>query len=256
MFEKQRGPFTASALPPLCPVHTPLLARPVAEADTHARRSPLDALLTGLAADVDQATFALPPSLPDLRPFTWAGWTATPRFSYHVRLGGDLRAGYSGTTRRLVQNEAAAFEVVEDEAHVGAAVRLMADAYRRAGGTLGLDEAAVTRLGAAVSEAGLARTFAALRAGAPEAALVIATDGRTGVNWITGSAPGPAMAVLVDAVAHRLAEAGASTFDLGGANVPTIAEFKRKFGAALVPTPQVRTVTHPALRLADRLRRR
>ena len=39
-----------------------------------------------------------------------------------------------------------------------------------------------------------------------------------------------------------------------GANVPTIAEFKRRFGPTLAPAPVVRRVTHPALRLLDRLR--
>lgn len=256
VFEKRRGPLRASALPPLCPVHTPLLARPVAEADTHARRSPLDTLLARLAGDLDQATFALPPSLPDLRPFTWAGWEATPRFGYHLRLGDVFRAGYSGSTRRLIANEAESFEVVEDAAFVGVAVRLMAEAYRRRSEALGLDERAVARLGAQVVEAGLARSFAALRDGIPEAALVVATDGRTSVNWFTGSVPGPAMTVLLDAVAHRLGDEAIEVFDLGGANVASIAEFKRKFGAALVPTPQVRLVTRPALRLVDRLRRR
>lgn len=253
VFEKRRGPFTASALPPLCPVHTPLLARAVPEADTHARRSPLDALLGGLAETVDQATFALAPSLPDLRPFAWAGWTATPRYSYHLRLGGDLRAGYSRSTRHRVRRHRPEYEVVEDAAYAEASVRMMADAYRRGGSDLGLDTDAVVRLAEAVAEVGHARTFAALRDGTPEAALTIPTDGRLAVNWMTGSVPGPAMTVLLDAVFHRCADAGVETFDLGGANVPSIAEFKRQFGADLVPTPQVRLVTHPALRLGDRL---
>ena len=35
VYEKRRGPFVASALPPLCPVHRPLLTVPLAEAASH-----------------------------------------------------------------------------------------------------------------------------------------------------------------------------------------------------------------------------
>ena len=62
------------------------------------------------------------------------------------------------------------------------------------------------------------------------------------------------MSVLLADVLGRLAHEGAETFDFAGANVPGIAEFKRKFGGTLAPTFLVRTVRHPALRLLDRLR--
>ena len=252
VFDKRRGPFRAAALPPLCPVLRPLLAAPLAEAASHARDSPLDRLLARLDGQAHQLTLALADD--DLRPYLWAGWTATPRATYRLDLGGDLRAGYSSAVRRTVRAHAGAFEVVEDPDLAAESVRLMAESYRRGGADLGLDERAVVGLAGAFGAAGLARTFAARRRGAVEAAVTVATDERTAYYWVAGGRPGPAMTVLMDHVLGTLAEAGVGTFDWCGANVPSIAEFKRRFGSALAPAPLVRRVTHPALRVLDRLR--
>ena len=96
----------------------------------------------------------------------------------------------------------------------------------------------------------------ARRDGVPEAGLAALTDGRTAHYWLAGSVPGAAMTVLLAEAFTRLAEEGVTTFDFAGANTPSIAEFKRKFGSTLVPYARARCVSHPALRLADRLRSR
>lgn len=256
MFEKRRGPFRAAALPPLCPVHAPVLVRPLREADVNARRSPLDRLLTDLARRYDQATLALPPAYADVRPFTWTGWTATPRYTHRLGLDGDLESGFSTVVRRTVRQEADAFTLEEDARHAETTIALTESAYRRRGEAGGIDGAAARQLATAAVEAGLARAFAATRpdASTPEAAVLVATDGRTAYDWIAGSAPGPAMTVLLADVLDRLQREGVEAFDFAGANVPGIAEFKRKFGGRLTTTYLVRTVSHPALQLLGRLR--
>ena len=252
LFEKRRGPLRAGALPPLCPVLRPLLAAPLDEAASHRRDSPLDRLLARLDGQAHQLTLALGDD--DLRPYTWAGWTATPRQTYRQPLAGDVRAGYSSSVRRAVRAQAGAFDVVEDGALAATAVDRMAASYRRSGAPLGLDLAAVYGLARSFVEAGLARVFAARRGGAVEATVAVATDGRTAFYWIAGGAPGPAMTVLADHALQRLAADGVETFDWVGANTPSIAEFKRRFGAALAPAPVVRRVPHPALRALGRFR--
>ena len=252
VLEKRRGPFRAAALPPLAPVWRPLLADAPAEAQTHARASPLDALLKRLDGEADQLTLALLDD--DLRPYAWAGWTATPRATYRLGLGGDLDAGFSSAVRRTVRKEAGAFDVVEDGALAAQAVRLMLASYKRGGGDLGLDPSAVAGLAEAFVAAGLARVFAARKGGETEAAVVAATDGRTAFYWVAGSAPGPAMTVLLAHTLRQLAADGTSAFDFCGANTPSVAEFKRRFGPTLAPAPIVRRVTSPALRLLSRLR--
>ena len=251
VLDKRRGPFTAAALPPLAPVWRPVLAGAPTEAETHARTSPLDALLARLGDAADQATLALGDG--DLRPYLWHGWTVTPRSTYRLDLSGDVGAGFSAATRRAVRKEAGGFEVVEDGALSTEAVARMVAAYRRGGAPLGLDEGAVAGLARAFTEAGLARTFAARRGGQTQAAVVVAHDGRTAFYWVAGSAPGPAMTVLLADVLGRLQADGVAAFDFCGANTPSIAEFKRRFGPALAPAPLARRVSHPALRVLDRL---
>ena len=249
LFEKRRGPFRAASLPPLCPVLRPLLAQPLSQAASHRRDSPLDRLLVRLDGEADQLTLALGDD--DLRPYTWAGWTAQPRSTYVSDLTRD--PAYSSTVRRTLR-QSGAFELVEDAGHAAQAVRLMAAGYRRGGAALGLDERAVAALADAMGGAGLARTFAAVQGESVQAAVVVATDGRRAFYWIAGSVPGHAMTVLVDHVLRQLAAEGAETFDWCGANTPSIAEFKRRFGPRLAPAPLVRRVTHPVLRVAERFR--
>ena len=254
VYEKRRGPFVASALPPLCPVHRPLLAAPLAEAASHRRDSPLDALLARLGAEVDQAMLALADG--DLRPYAWAGWTVTPRSTYHLPLDGDVTACFSSDVRRRIRRDSPDYEVVEDPALAVEAVRLIQASYRRHDLDLGIGEARMTGLAEAFQHAGLARTVAARRDGVVEAAVVIATDGRTAFYWIAGSTPGPAMTVLLGQTLPQLADEGHTVFDFCGANTPSVAEFKRRFGPVLAPAPLARLVAHPVLRLADRLRAR
>lgn len=251
LFERRRGPLRGAALPPLCPVLRPLLAEPLREAETHRRASPLDRLLERLDGEAHQWTLALGDD--DLRPYTWAGWTAQPRATYVSDLDGDPQAGYSSGVRRTLR-QSGAFAVERDDDATAEAVRLMAASYRRGGGALGLDEGAVVDLARAFVRAGLAETWTARRGGAVEAAMTVARDGRRAFYWIGGSRPGPAMTVLAGAILARLAAEGVATFDWCGANTPSIAEFKRRFGPRLAPAPLVRRVTHPALRLLDRFR--
>ena len=225
---KRRGPFCAAALPPLAPVWRPLLEAIPTEAQTHARTSPLDRLLSDLEGAADQLTLLLEDD--DLRPYAWGGWTATPRSTYRLGLKGDLEAGFSSAVRRTVKKEAGAFEVIEDGALAAEAVALMTDSYRRQGSDLGLEDGAVIGLAQAFVEAGLARVVAARRGRDLEAAIVVAHDGRTAFYWIAGSVPGPAMTVLLADTLSRLAADGLEVFDFCGANTPSIAEFKRRFG--------------------------
>ena len=70
---------------------------------------------------------------------------------------------------------------------------------------------------------------------AAEAGLIVLHDANSAYYWIAGSKPGPAMTVLIGNVLTELKQAKFNTFDFVGANTPSIAEFKRRFGPVLTP---------------------
>lgn len=258
LFEKRRGPFRGAALPPLVPLVTPLLDAPLRDADVHHRRSALDALLGLLSEAFHQTTLVLHPSLADARPLLWAGWTVEPAYTYRLDLRAQqpLTKGWSSTPKHTLKKEAGHFAIAEGVDEIGAAAMLVEGSHDRQDHGMGVTAEVLTALARALAEAGLLQVFVARQDGTPEAGLFVLTDGRAAHYWLAGSVPGPAMTVLVGAVLARFRDDGVAYFDFVGANTPSIAEFKRKFGGALVPYFRARYTAHPALRLLDRLRPR
>lgn len=257
LFEKRMGPYRAAALPPLVQYVTPLLKAELRETDVHHHRSPLDALLAVVAEAFDQAQLLLHPSLTDVRPLQWAGWRVEPAYTYRL----DLRAaetvttGWSSNPKRTLKKERDAFEVTEGAAWTSEAVALVEASHARQEQSLGVAPETAWTLAQGLAEDGLVRTFVAHRGGTAEAGLLVLTDGRTAHYWLAGSTPGPSMTVLLGHVLGQLRDEGVAYFDFVGANTPSIAEFKRRFGAALVPYFRARHTARPELRLLERLRR-
>ena len=257
VYEKAAGPYRAAALPPYGEFVTPVLAGPLSAADVHRRSSPLDALAAALAERVHQASLRPHPALADVRPLAWAGWTLTPAYHMEAPLGGETGTDAWGRyTRKAVRRHADDYEVQAGREHVGAVVDLAAESLAAKG--LGHAPTAPCRqLAAALVEAGQAQAFVAVSAeDTVEAGAVIVFGGPTAHYWMVGSRPGPAMTVLLAHVAAEAVQAGCTTLHLGGANVPSVAEFKRGLGGALVPVVRARFVRGVLPRLRDAWARR
>lgn len=256
VFEKRRGPFRAAALPPLVPYVTPLLDTPLRETDVHYRRSSLDALLGLIGGAFHQSSLVLHPSLGDARALQWAGWDVRPAYTYRLALRdrASATAGWSSTPKHTFKTQAEHFTVHEGPEGIPDVVALVAASHDRQDYVLGIAENTASSLALALTDAGLLRVFVARREAVAEAGIFVLSDGRTAHYWVAGSTPGPAMTVLVGQVLGRLRDEGVAYFDFVGANTPSIAEFKRKFGGTLVPYLRARHTAHPALRLLDRLR--
>lgn len=233
--ERRRLGARALAQPPALPYSPPLLDAAPKEADVTMQRSPLGPLAAALAARYAQATVALPPAWPDARPLAWNGWALATRYTSVARLDERPFLDWSGGARRRAQAHAGAFEVELGPAHVGDAVRLQVASYARKGLALRESEAALRRVADAMSDAGLVQAAVAKRDGAVEAAALFAVDGPSATYWLSGSAAGPAMTVLFAHAERELAAAGVRTLDLGGANVPGVAQFKRGLGGRVRP---------------------
>ena len=253
--EKARGPLRALALVPATPEAPPLVARPASGAEVHGRETPLDALIGTLTERFDQAALALG-AWPDARPFAWAGWDVQTRYTYRLRLDADAPERWSKTTRWAARKHADAYAIEWDRSHAARAAALEVAAYDRKAHPLGLAPEALGDVALALIDTGLARAAGArnVASGEVEAAAVWAVDGERAWYWTAGSLPGPAMTVLLDRAVRDLASGGAEALDWGGANVPSVAEFKRKRADDLVPVLTVRHVGPRWLRAAQALR--
>ncbi|MEM6289385.1 MAG: GNAT family N-acetyltransferase [Bacteroidota bacterium] len=252
VFEKQAGPFRAAALPPYAEFVTPVLRAPLAAADVHRSASGLDAIAEALGARVHQASLRLHPSIQDVRPLTWAGWTASVAYHMEAPITGEAGTEAWGRyTRKTVRRHADTYVIREGRDQIPAVVDLAASSMAAKG--MGHPPAdACVRIAEALADAGQARAFVAVSeaTGDIEAGVVVAHGGETAYYWMVGSAPGPAMTVLLAHVAQVMQAAGCTRLHLGGANVPSVAEFKRGFGGELMLVVRARFV-RGALRLRE-----
>ena len=254
VFEKRWGPLRIAVLPPFVQYVSPLLDGPLREADVHAHRSPLDALAELLSTSFDQASLVLHPSLEDVRALQWGGWQLKPASTYHVTLGASPTKGWSSNPKRTLKSEGDQYEIETGAEGIDALCDLVLASHDRQGQSVGAAPEALRRMMQGATGAGLTRILVARRDGVPEAGLAVLTDGRTAHYWLAGSVPGAAMTVLLAGAFTRLAAEGVTTFDFAGANTPSIAEFKRRFGGVLVPYFRARYTRHGVLRLLNRLR--
>ncbi|HIG74312.1 MAG TPA: GNAT family N-acetyltransferase [Bacteroidetes bacterium] len=253
-WEKRRGPIRALALPPATPYVAPLVAEWPREAEIVRQRTALGGLARDLAGDVQQATLALPPDWRDARPFAWAGWRLETRYTAVADPSGDPLARWSHGTRQRARRHADTYQLREGSAEIAHAASFQVQSYERKSLALGISADTLATLGETLVELGLARAFGAYRDGACEAAALFAVDGPRAIYWLSGSEPGPAMSVLFLHAMTALAADGVTTLDLGGANVPGVAQFKRQLGGELAPVVVARWVGPRWLRAAQSFR--
>ena len=243
--------------PPLTFDAPVLLATLPDAARVHARTSVLDTLAAAVEAEARVVLWTLPPGLADARPLRWRGWTTSLLYTYVLSLSGedDVMARWSAGTRRRYARDRAALDVREDVAAAPEIGALLAARYAEQGKRLMPHGAGLDGYVRALIDAGVARLWAARdRQGDVAGGLVVLRHGARAHYWLAASRPGPAMTCLVGEACQALRAEGVTAFDLGGANTPSIAEFKRRLGASLVP--YVRAVAarprllalHPALR--------
>lgn len=255
-YEKRRGPYRLAVVPPLTPTTPFVLAEPPAEAEVHARASLLDVLIDGLAGRFHAQAFRLQPSLTDVRPFTWAGYTAEPRYTYARAFQSpeDVLASAGRGVRKRMRRDAGGFELREEPGRLDALGRLEAEGYARQGTAPPVRWDRQAALYRAVLASGRARLFVLHDADGPAAAQAVVRDGRSAVFVNGASRPGPAMTVLTVRVGERLVGDGVRRIDLGGANMASIAEFKRGFGMPFVTSFAVTRIGRPGLRAVSLLR--
>jgi len=230
---RQRGPIKDFGLPLFTPYSGVELPE-TTEASIHAKNDPLAGLAILLESRFDRIRIHLPPTVEDVRPLQWRGWNVSPLFTY-VLAPGSGQAAWSAGARRTLRKSGEDYRVrIEPEA-AGDVVNLMLESYRRQGRTTPADPGILTHACRSLIQSGDADCVVARDGHGEAAAGIILLHGpESSYYWIAGGVPGPAMTVLMAFALEFLADKGTKAFDMVGANTPTIAEFKRRFGPTLV----------------------
>ncbi len=253
---RRRGPYSEVVIPAFTPYSGFLLRDPMRETDVHARRAPLEHLLESIEANYHVIRIHLPPGLDDIRPAVWRGWTPLPLYTYEHELSAseDPTNGWSSSTANYFRQHAEEFDLVEPSAAVCAS--LCAVSYGRSGREPPMRTDRIRHFLERLTNDGDVVIYGALGKDSNEieAAVAVPRDDRSAFYWIAGSLPGPAMTVLVGKLFEHLARQGTNRFDFVGANTPSIAEFKRKFGSRLAPYQRIERFTRAELRLLHTLK--
>lgn len=253
VYEKRRGPYRLAVVPPLV-AETPILLREPLGGE--ARRPEIAALAEALAAEYPAAALRLPVGWTDARPFQWAGFQATPRYTYAGPLlpPDDALARAGRGVRQRVRRDGPAVTHAEAPDALDALLALDAAGAARRGDAETATPAMRTGL-ASLLDAGAARLFA-LRdeTGEIVGAQALVTDGRAAAVVLGASRPGPAMTVMTMALQEALYADGLVSLDLVGANLPGVAEFKRAFGLPLAVQYRVTRLARPELRALSLVR--
>ncbi len=257
MHWRRRGPYAEVVVPAFTPFSGILLGAEPSESDVHGRKTSFERLLESMEGAYDVVRLHLPPGLDDVRPALWRGWNVRPQYTYARSLepSSNPTEGWSSGTARTFRKHRKAYEVLDPG--TAACVSLCGESYARHGRRLPLPADRLHRLIEQLSIEGSVVRFGARgrSSGAIEAAVAILRDDRSAYYWVAGSTPGPAMTVLVGAFLPVLASQGIGRFDFMGANTPSIAEFKRRFGCRLLRYQRLALFTRKELRLLHALKR-
>jgi len=177
------------------------------------------------------------PGLTDMRPFLWAGHRVAVRYTYRLALSTPeaLWQGLERRTRTVVRKAAGAGWQIRSTADLDLFADLYERVYARRGRPPHVAAAVARSFVARALAAGLAHATAVVSpAGATAAVVVFVADGDLLYAWVAGADPEHnASGALSLLYCRVLEQTRARVFDFAGANMPSIAFFKRGFGGEL-----------------------
>jgi hypothetical protein len=247
------------ATPDLLP-HTGFLFRPPTtdrpahiESERTGATSALVEYLQGAFARI-QLTHA--PELVDTRAFLWAGWDVLPRYTYHIALPEDRSMvwdGFERRTRTSIRKAEKAGYRVDATTDTSELRQLYGQVY--GGETHAPVRGEVLQAMAQLAvDGGRVEGWRCVAPGGETASVVFFATGQNTLSaWVAGADPSHRDSGAVSLLYWRVLENTPRTrFDFVGANLATIAFFKRGFGGDLVPyfategfdNATVRTIVH------------
>ncbi len=197
-----------------------------------------DQVLQRLAALYSYVCLVHHPSLSDMRPYQWAGWSAIERYTYLLDLESNLWEQVEPGTRRYIRRAQDHGIEIRRSEDVEAAANLVALSYSRQGARPPFSSEGLIRLYRALSSRGLARLYLAYHPDrTPVAALAVVESFDTAYPWIQGTDPDRTATGATPLLIWHVFKDLSTSFkqlDFAGANIASIAHFKAAFGGRLV----------------------
>lgn len=184
-------------------------------------------------------TINLPPNVTDIRPWQWAGFRANVRYTMVIEFPFNLQATDKSLGRIQRKTEREGFRC-DRTTNMHDVAACLADTERRQGFSLGLSVADLELAQSLLGEDAFRTHMCYAPNGEPASATVaLHQPGTPAIGWVGGTRneylrAGPAQLLEFFAI-DDLTEAGASEYDLCGANIPSVAYAKAAWGASLRP---------------------
>ncbi|MFH1278548.1 MAG: GNAT family N-acetyltransferase [Candidatus Eisenbacteria bacterium] len=212
------------------------------------------ALEEGVRKACAVAWFVHHPSLPDLRPFPWNGWETIPRYTFRMEIGppDEMQGDFRHNLRKQIGKAEKEGVVVKRAERIDDVARMWAASYGRHDEPPPLPPETLAAWFRGLAAEGIARAYVAEGAdGKVHAFRAVVLGEGDAYDWVAGSDPDLVSQGATPYLVWRILadlRGEFTSFDMMGANTPTIAAFKAGFGGALVPYMETRWYRSPAAR--------
>jgi hypothetical protein len=202
------------------------------------------ALIDGTRGRMKNGNLMLVPSITDVRPWMWSGWSARPRYTYVLDLSKPLPVSHSA--RKHLRKCQDAGMTLDSAWNLDALCSVFSATQERKGFAVRLSPERFRKLSEGLQAGGLATMLIARTAqGEPVSGhVLLSVPGSTDTfHWVVGThssylTSGVSAWLMVETAAE-MTRRGFRSWDLCGADFPSIARFKSNLGGTLVPYFQV-----------------
>ncbi|MDG5776844.1 GNAT family N-acetyltransferase [Haloarculaceae archaeon H-GB2-1] len=250
VFEKQLGPFSAAFSPPpdlwvfyLGPALLNVSKLKQRKAEKRHRRFVAGALRwIDQAIDPQYSLFKLHPNYEDPRPYEWEDFEVTPRYSYEIDVSLDtdeLLKSFSRSARKNIEAGQES-DLVVGEGHQGNIwdiIEQVSDRYEEQDKSFTVEPEFVSDLHDALPD-GQIRPYVVTEDGEYRSGMITVEFGDRIDRWQGGVKPYdmdvPVNDMLDWHIMQEAQERERTVYDLNGANVENLCEYKAKFGPDVV----------------------
>lgn len=185
------------------------------------------------------------PTIADMRPFTWAGWSVSTMYAFYLALDGNIHDKVSKSMLRIVNKAIKNNITIKKEYDPDLLYRLYVMTFSRQHLSPPVSRQYLkTLMDMVIADGSGEMWIARLPSGEAIAAETIIMDDKRAYRWVPAADPEfrdyGATPLLLYEIFKDLAIKGYEDINLMGANMPKIAEFVAGFNPRLVPYYAVR----------------